>query len=299
MAPIIKEVVKLLRSSLPATIDIRCLIGGATAAVTADPTHIYQVLMNLGTNAAHAMRKKGGILEVHLSEVISDRDPVPCLDGDLVPGRYVRLSVRDTGPGIPPSVMGRIFDPFFTTKAPGEGTGMGLSVVHGIMKSYGGGIQVESKPGEGTTFHVFFPLADRQDTSAVEPQASFPAGKGHVLVVDDEKSIVDSVGHMLRYLGYEVRMSTSSLEALEAFRTSPDEFDLVILDQTMPHMTGVELAQAFMGVRSDIPIILCTGFSEMTDANRAKDLGIREFVTKPIVMEDMAKTVRKVMEQAV
>ena len=203
--------------------------------VLSDPVHIHQVLMNLCTNAAHAMREKGGVLKVSLSEMeidTDDQDQHP----DLVPGQYLKLSVSDTGHGIDPSVMERIFEPFFTTKDRSEGTGMGLSVVHGIAKSCGGVVEVDTESGKGTTFHVFFPKTESEKPVQTEPASDLPTGEEHVFLVDDEKTMVDSVKAMLKHLGYKVTARTSSIEALEAFRAKSDGFDLVITDQTMPNM---------------------------------------------------------------
>ena len=295
VTPIVKEVINLLRSTLPTTIEIKQDIQAETGTVLADPTQIHQVLMNLCTNAAYAMREKGGLLKVSLSETEffpGDVDKHP----DLVPGRYIRLSVSDTGCGIAPSVKERIFEPFFTTKGRAEGTGMGLSVVDGVSKSYGGAVEVETEPGTGTTFYVFLPRTESARTVQIKPAPQRPTCDEHVLLVDDEKAMIDSVGAMLKHLGYKVTAMTSSIKALETFRSQPNEFDLVITDMTMPNMRGDELAKKLVGVKPEIPIILCTGFSEMISEQKAKSIGIREFVMKPIVMQEMAETIRKALE---
>jgi CheY-like chemotaxis protein len=242
--------------------------------------------MNLCTNAAHAMKEKGGILKVSLEETFMQA-------GDkgkaLLPGKYLRLSVGDTGHGMDESVSERIFEPFFTTKDRSEGTGMGLSVVHGIVANYGGTIDVETEVGKGTVFHVFFPEAEQANVrEPVKPAGELPGGEEQILVVDDEKPMVDSLVSMLTHLGYQVTSRTSSIEALEAFRAQPDEFDLVITDQTMPNIRGDELAEKLIGMRSDIPIILCTGFSESISQEQAKALGYdstNEYVYQLIMRE--------------
>jgi PAS domain S-box-containing protein len=294
---LLKEAVKMLRASLPATIRIRQNIRAGTATILADPTQIHQVVMNLATNAAHAMYEKGGILGIDLAEVTFDVRDASAIHGDLAAGTYLKLSVGDTGHGIESSVLHRIFDPFFTTKEPGEGTGMGLAVVHGIVKSHGGVITVESEPGKGTTFEIYFPVLESEATKAVSDASlrDVGKGKGRVLFVDDEEALVLLSGQLLSRLGYDVVTRTSSLEALEAFRANPDRFDLVITDQTMPQMTGIELAQEMLLIRPDIPIILCTGFSEAVTPEKAKSIGIREYLMKPLVMRQMADTIAKVI----
>ncbi|MEA3359551.1 MAG: PAS domain S-box protein [Thermodesulfobacteriota bacterium] len=292
---VLKEAVKLIRTSLPSTIEIRQYIAADCGPVMADPTQIHEVIMNLGTNAYHAMREKGGILGITLrqEEIGSDDSKY---DLDLHPGPYLKLIVEDTGHGIDDNVMERIFDPYFTTKGVGEGTGMGLSVVHGIVKDHGGDIRVYSEPGKGTAFHVYLPVIE---TGAVErkiiPAGPAPTGTERILLVDDEETIVYMTQQILESLGYHVTPRTSSVEALEAFRARPDDFDLIITDMTMPNMTGAELAHRLLEIRSDIPIILCTGFSELMEENKAKEIGIREYVMKPIVRDEIARTVRKVL----
>jgi PAS domain S-box-containing protein len=293
-----KEALKLLRSSLPTTIDIRQEIalppeGGV---VLADPTQIHQVLMNLCTNAAHAMRATGGILSVGLSEVEADTSFVARHPG-LKVGPCVCLTVSDTGHGMDAAVMERVFEPYFTTKGAGEGTGLGLAVVQGIVRGCGGAVTVYSEPGHGTTFRVYLPRIEREiapEPRSVEP---LPTGDERILFVDDENAIVDLGTRMLKSLGYDVIAKTSSLEALETFRAQPDAFNLVITDMTMPALTGVELAKEMMAIRPDTPIILCTGFSDLINAKQAQETGIREFVMKPFVARTFAKTIRKVLEE--
>jgi PAS domain S-box-containing protein len=295
--PIIKQSLKLLRASLPTTIEIRHNIDDDCGAILGDPTQIYQVMMNICTNAYHAMREKGGIMEVTLTEMYIDSpDLIP--DLDLNPGQYLRLAVSDTGHGMAREVVERIFDPYFTTKGMGEGTGLGLSVVHGIVRSHDGYITVYSEPNEGTTFHIYLP---RIEVSAEVPEIIStelaPKGKEHILFVDDEEQIANVVQQILERLGYHVAARTSSVEALEAFQAQPEKFDLVITDLTMPNMTGTELAKRLIDIRSDIPIILCTGFSEAISRERARAIGIREYVMKPINTHDLAKTIRKALNK--
>jgi len=292
---IAKEALKLLRPSLPATIEIRQNIT-STSAVLADPTQIHQVMMNLCTNAYHAMRDTGGVLEVSLSDVELDSD-FAARHLEIHPGPYVKLTVSDTGHGIEKKGIDKIFDPYFTTKEKGEGTGMGLAVVHGIVKTYGGGITVYSELEKGTTFHVYLPRIEREVTAEPEEMIPLPMGKEQILFVDDEPAIVDIGKSMLEQMGYKVEVRTSPIEAHEAFRTQPDKFDLVITDMTMPKVTGDDLAKELMAIRPDIPIILCTGFSERITEEMAKALGIRAFVMKPFVMRDLANTIRRILDQ--
>ncbi len=302
---IVKEALKLLRASLPSTIEIRQSIAvtpGQDVSL-ADPTQIHQVLMNLCTNAAHAMRDAGGLLSVRLESIETGvEDGVPELNGrrpNVLPGAYLMLTVSDTGHGIEPALLDRIFDPFFTTKGPGEGTGMGLAVVHGIVKSHGGAISVSSDMEKGTTFGVFLPRvisAERQG-EALHARVPLPRGTERILFVDDEEPLVEMGRERLKRLGYSVVTSTSSLHALEMFRADPDAFDLVITDQTMPHLTGVELARAMMTIKPTLPVILCTGYSESITPESAKAAGICEFLMKPIILPEIARTIRDVLDR--
>ncbi|MBW2012180.1 MAG: response regulator [Deltaproteobacteria bacterium] len=296
ISPIIKESLKLLRSSIPKTIEIHQNISSKSDTVRADPTQINRVLINLCTNAAHAMGEKAGVLEVSLEDIEMDEDSAIHYY-DLSSGKYVRLTVSDTGHGIEPKTLERIFDPYFTTKKLGEGSGMGLSVIHGIVKTHGGGISVSSEPGKGTVFHVLFPCIEDEPEPEVDVAVEIPRGKERILFVDDEKAMVDAIQPMIERLGYKVNSRTSSIEALEAFRANPRRFDLVITDFTMPNMTGMELAKELLKLRSDIPIILCTGYSEHINEDKAKGSGIRAFVMKPVVLDEIANTIRKVLDQ--
>jgi PAS domain S-box-containing protein len=298
VAPIVKEGLRLLRSSLPSTIEIRedIAVPPEGGVVLADPTQIHQVLINLCTNARDAMAAKGGILSVRLSEVQADAHVVSRYP-DLKPGPYACLTVSDTGHGMDSAVIERIFDPYFSTKGPGKGTGLGLAVVRGVVDSLGGAITVYSELGHGTTFHVFLPQIGDQITGEIQAVEDHPTGDERVLFVDDEQTLVDLAKEMLESLGYRVITKTSALEALGAFRSQPHAFDLVITDMTMPGLTGKELSKELMAIRPDIPVILCTGFSELIDVRQAKETGIRELVMKPYVTGSLARTIRKVLAE--
>ena len=298
VSPIIKEVLKLLRASLPSTIKIRQDIHEDRDTVFADPAQIHQILMNLCTNAEHAMRGTQGELKVSIVPVNLERPDDLIIHHDLSPGKYLRLTVSDTGGGIDKEIIDRIFDPFFTTKKPGEGTGLGLSVVYGIVKNYGGAITAQSEVGKGTEFNVYLPLLiEVEDRQEVKVEAPIPGGKERILFVDDEAALVQLATSTLSALGYEVTGRTSSLEALELFQARPDNFDLVITDMTMPNMMGSELAQQLMRLRPDIPVILCTGFSEAMTQEKARAIGVREFIMKPIVQRQIAEAVRRVLDE--
>ena len=296
IGPIIIESLQLVRSSIPTTIQIHQDISAESDTVRANPTQINQILINLCTNAAHAMRDKGGILEVNLENVTINKNASTNYH-DIPLGEYVRLTVKDTGRGIDPENLKRIFDPYFTTKKVGEGSGMGLAVVHGIVKSHFGNIAVSSTEGKGTTFHVLLPCTEDKHDKETHVSAEIPRGNDRILLVDDEEAMVDAIKPMLERLGYQVAARTSSIEALEAFRANSDKYDLVITDYTMPNMTGIELTKKLLRLRPDIPIILCTGFSEQINEEKAKEKGIRAFLMKPIVMHEMANSIRKVLDQ--
>lgn len=290
------ETLKLLRATIPSTIDIRKKISPSVGEVLADPVQLHQVIMNLCTNAAHAMREKGGILEVGLDSTEITPQMLP-LFPDVKPGPYVKLSVDDTGAGISSEIMSKIFDPFFTTKKRGEGTGLGLSVVYGIVKECGGTVTVQSEPGRGSSFTIFLPAIERGAELARESSRPVPGGRERILFTDDEEILVEMGREMLEGLGYEVTTATSSARALEIFRAQPDRFDLVITDMTMPGMTGKELAGELLGIRPDIPIILCTGFSEIITEEEAKSMGIRKFAIKPLNLRSIADLIRAVLER--
>jgi PAS domain S-box-containing protein len=293
---IVKEALKLLRATIPATIEIRQYLREKDTWIMGDPIQIHQVLMNLCTNALQAMEGRKGLLIVTLEKIELDAEAVTRYP-QMAPGPQIRLSISDNGWGIDPGIIDRIFDPFFTTKGLGQGTGMGLAVVHGIVKSHSGLITVYSEKGEGTTFHIYFPSI-RQEGSGVEASKAevVLGGREEVLFVDDEEFLISVGREMLTRLGYRVTSLASAPEALELFRAQPDRFDLVITDQTMPQMTGLELARELLALRPDLPIVLCTGFSEGLTAERAKNIGIRDFIMKPIVLGDLSRTIRKVFD---
>lgn len=294
---LVKEALKLLRATLPSTIEIRPRMTRELGAVLADPTQLHQVIMNLCTNAAHAMRERGGVLEVGLTMVEVTLETTLVHQG-LRPGLYVKLTVTDTGTGIEPRIIDRIFDPFFSTKGRGEGTGLGLSVVYGIVKEYGGTVTVQSEPGTGSTFSVYLPQIEHGEKSPEETFDNIPGGNERVFFVDDEDILAEMGREMLAGLGYEVVAATSGTEALELFRTQPDRFDLVITDMTMPGITGKDLARELLQIRPDLPIILCTGFSEIISEEEAKALGIKEFLMKPLSLRAIATAMRNVLESA-
>ncbi len=295
---ILKEALRLLRASLPTTIDIQQNIARC-GTVMANATQIHQILMNLCTNAGHAMRERGGVLDVSLSEVeIRAGDLADYLD--MKPGTYVRLTVSDTGHGMPAEVLDRIFEPYFTTKKEGEGTGMGLSVVHGIVKGHNGDIKAYSEPGKGTTFNVYLPCIEAKAKADESPVAEqIPKGSGSILLVDDEEKIIEVMVQMLEYLGYSVTAFTDSPEALDSFRKNPDFYDIVITDMTMPDMTGDVLARHVHAMRPGLPILLCTGYSRSVSRDQARALGIQEFLMKPPTIGELARTVQRALKGGV
>ena len=298
VSQILKETVILLRSSIPSTIDIRYNISKGHDNILADPTQISQIIMNLSTNAAHAMEANGGSLELDLGIEELGNHPDVRLN-ELEPGSYVRLSIKDTGHGIDPQIIDKIFEPYFTTKERGKGTGMGLAIVHGIVKSYGGEITVQSDVGKGSVFNVYLPLLEKDATAlkTMDAGMKYPTGIERILLVDDEKAALDVMKTVLETLGYKVTSRTSSIEALEAFRHNPQGFDLVITDQTMPNMTGKTLAKEIMAIRHGMPIILCTGYSEQIDEKKAEEMGISAFVMKPIVIGQIAEAIRAALDK--
>lgn len=299
MEAVLEECVKLLRPSFPASIEIRCKVLPGLGQVMADPTQMHQVIINLCTNAAHAMAAKGGMLEISLANLDLDLRAAATFP-ELMPGPYLRLTVKDSGQGMPAEVLEHIFDPFFTTKGQGEGTGLGLSVVHGIIKHHGGSIEASSEPGKGSKFQVYLPRLPGL-AQALREDASLPAatGGGRILFVDDEEDIVFAGENMLTRLGYEVVSSRSAREALSLFRQHPERYDLVITDLTMPQMSGDQLADELVRLRPDIPIILCTGFGpgfrSALSSLEMRSEGIREVVMKPFDRTDMAAAIRRAL----
>jgi len=296
VVPIVQEALKFMRSSLPSTIEINKQIAVKHGIILGDPVQVHQILINLCTNAGHAMQDNGGLLEVAVAEIEINPDASK-IQPDIEPGFYLKISIRDTGRGMKPEVLERIFDPYFTTKGHGEGTGLGLAVVHGIIKSLEGSVRVESNPGSGSTFDIFLPIIEMSPVEEVEAVGPILTGRERILCVDDEPSVLNMCKQMLNYLGYQVETKSSSLEALELFREQPERFDLIMTDMTMPQMTGDRLATEIMKIRPDMPVILCTGFSHKMTEKKAKQHGIKAFLMKPLVLRDLASTVRKVLDQ--
>lgn len=293
MDRIVKETLALLRASLPTSVKIHKNIK-SEAMVLSDPTQIHQVFMNLCINAANSMQKQGGILTIELASTEIETDLTEKYP-DLKPGPYISLNVSDTGHGMTPEILNCIFDPFFTTKTRGEGTGLGLSVVHGIVKNCGGAIYAYSDPGKGSIFKVFIPAIERRIYPEEREKKSLPKGTERILFVDDEPVLGKMGKQLLESLGYKVEIRTNSIEALELFRKQPDRFDLVVTDMTMPNITGENLAVELMNIRSDIPVILCTGFSNKIDEKKAMTIGIRAFISKPVLKHEIAETIRSVL----
>ena len=295
-ATIVTEAIKMLRSFLPTTIDINKSIDPNAGLILADPTQINQILMNLCTNAFHAMEDVGGSLSISLKNRKLTQDDL-LNEPQVQPGDFVQLSVGDTGAGIPPEIRERIFDPYFTTKEVGKGTGLGLSIIHGIVKSSGGIVSYQSQPGEGTVFHILLPAITNTDLPENSQEELVQAGNEHILFIDDEAMLAEMAKLMLERLGYRVTTQTNGIEALTTFRNSPDEFDLVITDQTMPGMTGGDLAHRLLQIRPSLPIILCTGYSSQISEEKAKSLGIKGFGKKPLAQKDIASLIRNVLDR--
>jgi PAS domain S-box-containing protein len=297
ISSIIKEVLGMLRSSLPATIKISRKIHADSSMVLADSTQIHQVLVNLCTNASHAMSENGGLLEVNLEDVdLTSETRIG--DEHLGPGHYVKLSISDSGYGIEKEVVERIFEPFFTTKEVNEGTGLGLSVVHGIIKSHDGAIAVSSTPGQGTTFDILLPRLESGEIQELQSSQLDTKDSELILLVDDEEMIINSTSQILERLGFDVIAKTNSIDALEAFQEEPDKFDLVVTDQVMPNMTGTQLSEKLLSIKPDIPIILCSVFPEDVNPEEVKKIGIKEFIAKPISMKKINKIIRKVLDKS-
>jgi PAS domain S-box-containing protein len=292
---VVRETFKLLRSTLPTSIKMTLDIKSESAFILGDSVQVQQILMNLASNAAYAMRKAGGALTVSLVDAtFQSKDTL--LGADMKPGRYVKLIVEDTGTGMTDEVRTRIFEPFFTTKKAGQGTGIGLSVLYGIVKSYHGAVSVESTPGKGSTFTIYLPKAEKQ-TQKKEDAVRLVRGNGErVLFIDDEQPLAEVVEIILKKLGYRVTAVTDSKEAWNLFLENPRGFDLVITDQTMPDLTGVMLAQKMIRIRTDIPIILCTGYSETVSPEKARKAGVREFLIKPLVRSELAAAIRRSLD---
>ena len=296
LSPLVKEILKLIRASIPSTIEIRQEIDSGPSTVLANPTQIHQIIMNLCTNAAHAMQEQGGLMEVRLecSRVLEHDAPEA---GELKPGEYVVLEVSDTGMGMTPDIQQRIFEPFFTTKEAGKGTGMGLSVVHGIVQSYGGAIRVQSSPGEGSSFTVLLPKSDAAPLAANPATQEIPRGSERILVVDDEEAICASLTAMLQNLGYRAESSPGSLQALRRIEEDPQWFDLLVTDMTMPVMTGLDLVERLRALRPDLPVVLCSGFSERLEAKDPRLAGVQAVLQKPFQVGQLAQAVRRELDR--
>jgi len=293
--PIIKDVLKFLRSTIPSNIRFKENISDEDITVRTDPVQINQVIMNLCINAYHEMEETGGILEIAVMKDTLDEDAAGQYP-DLTGGDYVKLMVSDTGSGIDPAIFDKIFDPYFTTKETGKGSGMGLSVVHGIVKNHNGAITVDSNLGKGTTFTIRLPAAAIKPGAETETAGEVPVGNETILLVDDEHLIVSMTEDMLKRLGYEVEARMNPVEGLELFRSKPDRFDLVITDMTMPQMTGVEFSKKLMAIRPDIPVIICTGHSARISAEKAREIGIAAYIMKPVIKQEIATTIRHVLD---
>ncbi len=293
--PIVKEVAKLIRSTIPTTIEIRQHIDETIGMVDGDPTQMHQIVMNLCANAAHAMPEAEGVLDIKLSSVVITQESKTNYH-DIGPGPFLELKISDTGTGIDSKIIHRIFEPFFTTKVKEKGTGMGLAVVHGIVKDHGGDISIDSQLGKGTTFTILLPQVVAVPDNAEDPISETPTGHEHILFVDDEKTLLGLGKRLLESLGYTVTAQNSSLEAFETFQQSPDTFDMVITDQTMPHMTGYNLAKRILEIKPTVPVILCTGYSETVSPEKAEASGIKALVYKPVSKKEIAQKIRKVLD---
>ncbi len=296
ITPVINESIRLIRSSIPSTIKIQSNISCIKDIIKADRTQISQVLINLCANAAHAMREKGGILDISVTNMELKEDHKGPFH-DLRPGTYVKISVKDSGHGISPGIMDRIFDPYFTTKEVGEGSGMGLAVVHGIVADHKGAISIDSKVGKGTDFTVLFPVIQGEIKDEIAVTESPRPGTERILLVDDEEDIVTILFQLFRRLGYHVVKSLDPIEAFDLFMNDPHAFDLVITDMTMPYMTGENLSKKIKSVRPDIPVILCTGYSELVDEDKIKNAGISQLIMKPLSLHEIADTVRQALDK--
>jgi PAS domain S-box-containing protein len=291
---LVSSAMKMLGSTIPRTIEVRQDVDPGCGFIRADLTQMHQVIMNLSTNAVHAMDEKG-VLEVGLRErIVGPHDHA--ISGKLTPGKYIEISIADTGSGMDGNTIERIFDPFFTTKELGKGTGMGLSVVYGIVESHGGAITVDSEPGVGTTFRLLFPTIEAKALPERHASQSLPTGKERILYVEDEKVLADVGSRILERLGYRVEVMTDSAEALDLFRSKPEDFDLVVTDQTMPGLSGTELTADILKIRPGMPIMLCTGFSNKISEEMARELGIRKFCLKPLTREELAGAVRSALD---
>jgi signal transduction histidine kinase len=297
LGPVIKEALDLLRSSLPQSIEIKTKISSGKAQILANGTQLQQIIMNLGTNAHHAMRETGGILSVEIDTVIIQDFDEKSKSLLLSPGRYLQIKVCDNGCGMERSILDKIFDPYFTTKPLGQGTGMGLAVVHGIVKGLDGLINVYSEPGKGTSFVIYLPQLEEKTASPVELLAGpSPTGNERILLIDDEILVAEMQARLLESLGYSVNHETDPLKALQSFSEDPKAYDLVLTDMTMPKMNGATLIQKIHEIQPTIPVILCTGFSELVNEAKARSLGVKAFAMKPLSRNSIAEIIRKALD---
>jgi len=296
IVPIIKDTLKFIRSILSSNIEIRSNLPTADVIIFGDPVQISQIIINISTNAFQAMEETGGIIEITAEKKTITKNAARSYPG-LIADDYLKIAITDTGPGIDPENTDKIFDPYFTTREPGKGSGMGLAIVHGIIKNHNGVITVDSKPGKGTTFTILFPLVDEKPATETEEADRVPRGTESILFVDDEGPIVNMAQKMLKRLGYQVKTKLNPAEALELFQTEPQAFDLVITDMTMPQMSGVILTEKLRDIRPDIPVIISTGHSSLIDEEKTEKLRVNAYVMKPIVKRDIARTIRKVLDE--
>lgn len=293
---IVGEVLKLLRSAISTTIEIQRDLK-SDSLVMGNPTQIHQIFMNLCTNAFHAMEDGSGVLRIGLYDVTLEKNVTPNIK-KLIPGKYLKITISDTGAGIEPGIVDSIFDPYFTTKGIGKGSGMGLAVVHGIVEKYGGMITVSSELGKGSLFTIYLPVTREKQRFIPTIAEKLPTGTERILVIDDELPIVDLLKPLLVELGYSVTTRTDSVEALELFKSKPDEFDLVVTDMSMPNLTGDKLAIELMKIRPDIPVILCSGYNKWISNESAAKIGIKAFINKPVMAADLAGIVRNVLDES-
>lgn len=293
---IVKEALKLLRSSIPTSIEIKQDIN-CQATILADPTQVHQIIMNLATNAYQAMLETGGIMGVALKEIIiGEQDKIS--EFEIAPGSYLRLEVSDTGYGMDAKTKEKIFDPYFTTKEFNKGTGLGLSVVHGIVESHHGHIHVYSEPGQGTTFHVYLPIIEAEADNHAPQVIEEPArgGSERIMIIDDEQDIIDLAEETLTMYGYKITTFSDGVKAMQDFEKHPDDYELVITDMAMPNMTGLDITHKIKGIRPNLPIILCSGYSEIINKEKSLALGISRYIQKPLIMDSLARVIRELLD---
>ncbi|MCK5543080.1 MAG: response regulator [Desulfobacterales bacterium] len=292
---VIKDALDFLRSSIPSTIEIQKQLPDSDITILGDPIQINQIMMNLCLNASQAMQENGGVLKIIVEKIYLNEESIDNFT-KLSAGNHVKITISDSGSGIAAEIHDRIFDPYFTTKGIGDGSGMGLAVVHGVVNNHDGAISVDSEPGKGTIFNIIFPVIDEKPEVKIEATDEIPHGTETILFVDDEESIADLTKQLLERLGYRVETILNSVKALELFKAKPNYFDMVITDMTMPQMTGTKLVEKVKEIRSDIPVIICTGHSSLIDEEKAKQLGIDGYIMKPVSLLKIAKTIRTVLD---